>query len=142
MNDEFEIPNGSYSVSNIQDYIKSIIKKHEELSNNSSIHIYINRINNRLVFKMKDGYNLELQTPETMRLFGNTKKIIDKTKNRENVQSLEELEIVLVEFNLIDDQYQQNSEVLYTIGVISKVLYLCVNFEPSNLVFLKKTYNT
>ena len=91
---------------------------------------------------MKDGYNLELQTPETMRLFGNTKKIIDKTKNRENVQSLEQLEIVLVEFNLIDNQNQQNSEVLCTIGVISEVLYLCVNFEPSNLVFLKKTYNT
>ena len=91
---------------------------------------------------MKDGYNLELQTPETMRLFGNTKKIIDKTKNRENVQSLEQFEIVLVEFNLIDNQYQQNSEVLCTIGVTSEVLYLCVNFEPSNLVFLKKTYNT
>ena len=48
-------------------------KKHETLPTNPPIHIYINRINNRLVFKIKDGYKLELQTPETMKLFGSTK---------------------------------------------------------------------
>ena len=73
-NDEFELPDGSYSVSDIQDYIKYIIKKYETLPTNPPIHIYINRINNRLVFKIKDGYKLELQTPETMKLFGCTKK--------------------------------------------------------------------
>ena len=66
------------------------------------------------MFKIKDGYKLELQTPETMLLFGSTKKLIEKTKNGENVPSLEVLEVFLVQCNLVDDQYQQKSEVLYT----------------------------
>ena len=78
-NDEFELPDGSYSVSDIQDYIIYIIKKHETLRIIPPIHVYINRINNKLGFKIKDGHNLELQTPET-KLFGSTKKVIDKTK--------------------------------------------------------------
>ena len=72
-NDEFELPDSSYPVSDIQDYIEFIIKKCETLTTIPSIHVYINRINNRLVFKIKDGYKLELQTPETMKLFGNKK---------------------------------------------------------------------
>ena len=72
-NDEFELPDGSYLVSDIQDYIGQIIKKHKELPTNPYIHIYINRINNRLVLKIKDGNKLELQTPETMNLFTSTK---------------------------------------------------------------------
>ena len=66
-NDEFELPDGSYSVSHIQDYIKYIIKKHKTLTTIPPIHLYIYRINNRLVFKIRDGYKLELQTPETMK---------------------------------------------------------------------------
>ena len=57
-NDEFELPSGSYSVWYFQDYIKYIIKKHETLSTTPPIRVYINRANNRLVFKMKDGYKL------------------------------------------------------------------------------------
>ena len=79
-NDEFEIPDGSYSVLDIQDYIEFIIKKHETLTTIPPIHVYINIINHRLVFKIKDGYKLELQTPETMKLFRSTKKLIDKNK--------------------------------------------------------------
>ena len=52
---------------------------------------------------IKDGYKLEFQTPETMKLFGNTKKLMDKTKNGENVPSLEVVEVVLVQFNLVDN---------------------------------------
>ena len=88
------MPNGSYSVSEIQYYIKYIIKKHETLTKIPPIHVYINRINNRLVFKIKDAYKLELQTPETMKLFGSTKKIIDKTKNWEKVPRLEVVKVV------------------------------------------------
>ena len=58
--DEFELPDGSYSVSDIQDYIQYILKKHETLSDNPPIHIYINRSNNSLLFKIKDRYKLEL----------------------------------------------------------------------------------
>ena len=50
-NDEFELPDGSYLVSDIQEFIECIIKKHEILSNNPPSHIHINRINDRLVIK-------------------------------------------------------------------------------------------
>ena len=60
------MPDGSYSVSDIQSYIEFIIKKHETLTAIPPIHVYINRTSNRLVFKIKDGYKLELQTHETM----------------------------------------------------------------------------
>ena len=72
-NNEFELPDGFYSVSDIQDYTEYIIKKPETLTTIPPINVYINRINNRLVFKIKDGYKLELQTPETIKLFGSTK---------------------------------------------------------------------
>ena len=72
-NDELELLDGSYSVSDIQDYIKYLTEKHEPLSTNPPIHISINKNNKRLVFKIKDGYKLELQIPETMKLFGGTK---------------------------------------------------------------------
>ena len=65
------------------------------------------------MFKIKDGYKREFQTPETMKLLCCTKKLIDKTKNGENVPSLEVVEVVLVQHNLVDNQYQQKSEVLY-----------------------------
>ena len=111
-NDEFELPDGSYSVSDIQDNIKNIVKKYRTLTTISPFHVYINRINNRLVLKVKDGYKLETQMPETMKLLGSTKKLIDKTKYGENVPSLEVVEVVLVQCNLVDNQYQQKSEVL------------------------------
>ena len=76
-------------MSDIQDYIEYIIKKHEILTTTPPIHVYINRINNRLVFKIENGYKLELQTPETMKLFGSIKKLIDKTKSGEKVPSPE-----------------------------------------------------
>ena len=134
-NDEFQLPDGSYSVSHIQDYIEYIIKKRGTLTTVPPIHAYINRINNRLVFKIKDGYKLELQTPETMKLFGSTKKLIDKTKNGENVPSLEVAEVVLVQCNLVNNQYQQKSEVLYIFTPNISYASL-LNVAPINSVFL------
>ena len=61
-NDKFELPDGSYSVSDIQDYFEYILTKHEENVDNPSIQIYINKIENRVTFKIKDGYTLELLT--------------------------------------------------------------------------------
>ena len=75
-----------------------------------------------------------------MKLFGSTKKLIDKTKNGENIPNLEVAEVVLVHCNLVDNQYQQKSEVLYTFTPNKSYAYL-LNIQPSNLVFLK-TYNT
>ena len=62
-------------------------------------------MNNRLLFKIKDGYKLEIQTPETIKLFGSTKK--KKRKNGENVSSLEIVEVVSVRCNLLDNHYPQ-----------------------------------
>ena len=87
-NDEFDLPDGSYSVLDIQDYIKYIIKKHETLTTIPPIHVYISRINNRMVFKIKDGYKLQLQTPEAIKLFGSTKTLIDKKKIEKPYQAM------------------------------------------------------
>ena len=138
-NDKFELPDGYYSVSDMQDHIEYIIKKHETSTKAPPIHVYINRINHRLVFKIRHGYKLELQMPETMKLFGST-KLIDKTRNGENVPSPEVVEVVIVQCNLADNQYQQKSEVSYTFSPNKSYAYL-LNVEPNNLVFLK-TYNT
>ena len=67
-NDTFDLPDGSYSVSNIQNYFEFIIKKHETLTENLLIQIYPNKIKDRIIFKIKTGYKLELLTPETMKL--------------------------------------------------------------------------
>ena len=129
---------GFYSVSDIQGYIEYIIKKYEDITT-IPIYVYINRINNRLVFKIKSGYKLELQTSANTKLFGSTKKLIDNTKIGENVPSLEVVEVALVQCNLVGNQYQQNPEVLYTFRHNKSYAYL-LNVEPSNL-FLK-IYNT
>ena len=80
-NETFDLPDGSYSISDIQDYFEFIIKKHETLTENPPIQIYPNKIKNRIVFKIKTGYKLELLTPETMRLLERTKKDVDANKN-------------------------------------------------------------
>ena len=67
-NEEFKLPDGSYSISDVQDYFQYILKKHGESVDNPPIIIYINKIENRITFKIKSGYYLELLTPETMKL--------------------------------------------------------------------------
>ena len=79
-NDTFDLPDGSYSIEDIQDYFEFIIKKHETLTENPPIQIYPNKIKNRIVFKIKTGYKLELLTAETMKLLGSTKKMLIQIK--------------------------------------------------------------
>ena len=62
-NEQFELPDGSYSISDVQDYFEYILKKHSESVDNPSIRIYVNKIENRITFKLKSGYYLELLTP-------------------------------------------------------------------------------
>ena len=100
-NDTFDLPDGSYSVSDIHDYLEFIMKKHETLTENPPIQIYPNKIKNRIVFKINNGYKLELLTPETMNLLGSTKKDVDSDKNSENVPKLESVEVVLVHWSLV-----------------------------------------
>ena len=119
----------------IHNYNGYIIRNLEKLPTNPPIHIYINKINNRLLFKTKDGYKLELKTIEIMKLFGSTKKIIKKL----NVPSLAVVEVVLEQCNLVDSQFQQKSETVYAFAPSKSYAYL-LNVETSNLLFLK-TYN-
>ena len=72
-NETFDLPDGSYIIADIQDYFEFIIKKHETLTENPSVKIYSNKIKNRIIFKIKNGYKLELLTSETMKLLGRTK---------------------------------------------------------------------
>ena len=72
-NDEFELPDGSYSVTNIQDYLEYILKKRGEDIGEPSVEIYVNKIENRITYKFKNGYSFELLTPEAMNLIGSTK---------------------------------------------------------------------
>ena len=107
-NEEFELPDGSYSVSDIQDYFEYILKKHSESVDNLSIRIYVNKIENRITFKIKSGYYLELLTPETRKLLGSTVNKINEDKNGENVPHLEVAELVLVHCNIVNNDYQQD----------------------------------
>ena len=90
------MPDEWYSVANIQDYFEYILKKQGENIDNPSVKIYVNKIENRITFRIKNGYSLELLTAETMKLFGSTENKITKDKNVENVPHLETTEVVLV----------------------------------------------
>ena len=63
-NEEFELPDWSYSVSDIQDYFEYVFKKYGEKADDPSIRIYINKIKNRITFKTKTGFYFELLTSE------------------------------------------------------------------------------
>ena len=139
-NDEFELPDGSYSVSDIQDYFEYILKKHGEDIDKPSVQIYANKIENRVTFKIKNGYSLELLTPETMKLLGSTKNKITKDKNGENVPHLQITEVVLVHCNIVNNDYQQDSRVLYTF-VPNKPFGSLLEISPTNHIFLK-TFNS
>ena len=79
--DKFELPDGSYSVSDIQDYFEYILKKERENTDiYIYIYIYINKIENRVAFKFKNGYSIELLTTETMKLLGSTESKITREK--------------------------------------------------------------
>ena len=105
-NDKFELPDGSYSVSDIQDYFEYILKKHGEDINKPSVQIYVNKIENRIIFKIKNGYSFELLTPETMKVLGSTENKIPKNKNGENISHLEITEVV--HCNIVNNDYQQD----------------------------------
>ena len=133
-NDTFDLPDGSYNTPAIQNYIEYIIKKHETIGENAPILIYANTITNRVAFKIKTGYKLELLSKETMKLLGSTKDTINADKNSENVPRLENVEVVLVHYNLVNNSYQQASRVLFTF-VPNKQYGQLISISPHSLVF-------
>ena len=138
--DKFELPDGSYSVSNIQDYFEYILKNHGENTDKPSEQIYVNKIEKRVTFKIKDGYSLELLTPGTMKLLRIIKNKITKDKNGEDVPHLEITEIALFHRNIVNNDYQQDSRLLYTF-VPNKPFGSLLEISPTNHIFLK-TFNS
>ena len=130
-NETFELPDGLYNVSEIQDYIEYIINKHETIGETAPILVYANKISNRIVFKIKTGYKLELLSKETMKLLGSTK---DADKNSENVPRLENVEVVLVHCNLVNNSYQQASRVLFTF-VPTKQYGQLISISPHSIEY-------
>ena len=112
LSNEFELPDGSYSISDIQNYFEYILKKHSESVDNPSIKIYVNKIENRVTFKIKTGK--QLLTAETQKLLGSNESKITRNKNGEDEPHLEIVELVLVHCNIVDNDYQQDSRILYT----------------------------
>ena len=80
-NNTFNLHVGNYSISGIQDYFEYIIKKYETITDSYPSQIYVNKIENRIVFKIKTGYKLELLSRETKKLLGSTKKDVDQNKD-------------------------------------------------------------
>ena len=140
MDDKFELPNGSYSVSDIQDYFEYNLEKHGEDIDEASVQILVNKIENKITFKVKKGYSLELLTPETMKLLESTKNKIIKDKNGENVPHLEITDVVLIHCDIVNNDYQQDSRVLYTF-VPNKPSGSLLKISPTNHISLK-TFNS
>ena len=138
MNTKYDLPDGCYSISDIQDYFEFIIKKHETLTENPPIQIYPNKIKNRIVFKIKTGYKLEILSPETMKLLGSAKKDIDTDQGGEDVPKLESVDVILVHCNLVSNSYQQASKVLFTF-VPNKQFGQLITISPHLLTMLKTT---
>ena len=129
---------GSYSVSDIKGYFEYIIKKNETIADNSPIQIYINKIKNRVVLKIKTGYKIELLSKEKMRLLESTERVIAKEENGENVTKLEILNVILMHFNVVNSNYQQASKVSFTF-VSDKQFGQLITTAPHSLTMLKTT---
>ena len=139
-NDTFNVPDGSYSIAALQNYFEYIIKNYETIADVSPVLIYVNEINNRIVFKIKSGYKLELLSKEMMRLLGSSSDTIDGDKNSELVPKLESVDLVLVHCNLVNNSYQQASKVLFTF-VPNKKYGQLITVSTETLIMLK-TVNT
>ena len=98
---------------NIQIYFEYVIKKHEIMADNPLVRICVNKTENRITFRIKSGYYLEVLTHGTMKLLENNKNKITKNENGENLPHLEIKEVVLVHSNIVDNCYQHNARVLY-----------------------------
>ena len=116
------------------------IEKHGEDIDEPSLQIYVNNIENKITFKIKNGYTLELLTPEIMKLLGSTENKIPKDKNSENVPHLETTEVVLVHCNIVNNDYQQYSRLLYMF-VPNKRFGVLLKTSPRSHIFLK-TFNS
>ena len=135
-----KLSDGSYSVSGIQNYFKYILQKTETVTDNASIMIYLNEIENKNTSKIKTEYYLELLLPETMKSLRSTKSNITKDENGENAPHSDITKVVLVHCNIVNTNYQHDSRVLYTF-VLNKSFGQLLDVSLKNFIFLK-TFNS
>ena len=126
--DKFDLLDGSYSVSDIQDYFEYIITKHEVAADNPPIQIYFD----------KAGYKIDFLSKETMKFIGSTEIVIDKYKNGKNVPKLEIADVILMHCNVVNYSYQQPSKVLFTF-VGNKQFGQLVSIARHSLTLVKTT---
>ena len=137
MNLKYQLHYGMINLNYLMDQIFNIIlsifpKTHKEEIDNPSIKTYLNKTANRITFKIKEGYYLELLIPETIKLFGSTGNKITKDENSESVPHL-----VLVHCNIVDNDYQQVSRVLYTFIPNKPFRSLLLKIAPTSFILLK-----
>ena len=92
------------------------------------------KIENRIMFKIITGYYLELLMSESIKLLGSTKSSISKNENGENVPNLEITEVVLIHYNIISNNHQKDSRVLYTF-IPNKSLGQSTDISPNKIYF-------
>ena len=122
----------------MQDYFEYIIKNIETVADNLPIQIYINKVIDCVVFKLKTGYKLELLSKETMKLLRSTEKAIAQDKNVRIVPKLENVDVILIHCNVVNNNYQQASKVLFTF-VPDKQFGQLITIAPHSLTILKSS---
>ena len=121
-NEKFKLLDESHYVSDIQDYFEYIFRIHEAVTDNASIRIHINKMKNRITFKIKTGYGPDLLTPETMKLLGSTKSKITEDENDKNVPRLEITEVVLIHCNILTTIISKIQESCIHLCLISQLV--------------------
>ena len=121
-------------------YFRYSISKHEAIADYPLVQIYVNKIKNRIVFKIKAGYKLESLSPETIKLLGSAKKDADQDKHGEDAPKLESVEAVLVHCSFVNNSYQQPFKILFTF-VTNKQFEQLVAIAPHSLIMLNTTNN-
>ena len=111
-----------------------ILKKHETVTDNPLIRIYVNKKENRITFKI--GYQLELLTLKEMKLLTSTKSKITKDENDEIVPHLEINEVILAHYNIVNNDYQHDSRVFRFVP--NKLFGQVRDISPKKIIFFKK----
>ena len=124
----------------IQSYFEYILKKYGENIDKPSLQIFVNKLENRATFKIKNGHSLELLTPKTMKLLESTENKATKDKNGENIPHLEITKVVLVSCNIVNNDCQQDSKVLHTFAP-NKPCGSLLEISATKHIYLK-TFNS
>ena len=135
-NDKFKLPNRFYFASDIEDYFEYVLKKHEKKTDNSSIVKFVNKTENRITVKFKTGY---YPKHLMIKLLGSTKTKIIKNESGEKVPHIEITEVMLGHWNIVNNDYQEDSRALYP-SVPDKSFGQLLDISPKNFVFLNTFY--